>query len=78
LSNANKLLNYRVDQETPKGEIEQRVETSEEQQTCSHCMGTGWILMGAERRMKRLRDKSTLEPPVWVNRGLDRPTRATA
>ena len=78
MSNANKLLNYRVDQETPKGEIEQRVETSEEQQTCSHCMGTAWVLMGAERRMKRLRDKSTLEPPVWVNRGLDRPTRATA
>jgi hypothetical protein len=78
LSHAKKLLNYRVDQETPKGEMEQRVETTEEQQTCSHCMGTGWFLMGAERRMKRLRDKSTLGPPVWVNRRLDRPTRATA
>jgi hypothetical protein len=79
LSNANNLLNCRVDQEILKGEMEQRVETTEEQQTCSHCMGTGWVLMGAQGRMKRLRDKSTLvEPPVWVNRRLDRPTRATA
>jgi hypothetical protein len=78
LSNANKLLNYRVDQEILKGEMEQRVETTEEQQTCSHCMGTAWVLMGAERRMKRLRDRSNLEPPVWVNLRLDRPTRATA
>jgi hypothetical protein len=78
LSNAKKLLNYEVGRETPKGEMERRVETTEEQQICSHCMGTGWILMDAERRMKRLREASALEPPVWVNRRLDRPTRATA
>jgi hypothetical protein len=50
LSNANKLLNYRVDQETPKGEIEQRVETSEEQQTCSHCMGLHGDSLGPHGR----------------------------
>jgi len=47
LRDAKQLLNYRVDQETPKGELEQRVGTAE-QVTCSHCMGTGWVFMGAQ------------------------------